>query len=202
MNTPLRPVSALLGAAALTVLAAAPALADHGHGDGHRDYHATGSTGALTPIKHVVVIFQENVSFDHYVATYPHASGELPQGPHGPGRARGLFGSAGRADLHRQYHKPPGEDPRVERHRALAGSLSGMFDFGRRHEGLRRLFLDPATGEVAANAGEGLVPRGLYFSWRNLCKTSTMGARRWETTNTALIQTSSLPSLQPSDNTK
>ncbi len=27
-----------------------------------------------TPIKHVVVIFQENVSFDHYFATYPFAS--------------------------------------------------------------------------------------------------------------------------------
>jgi phospholipase C len=24
-----------------------------------------------TPIKHLVVIFQENVSFDHYFATYP-----------------------------------------------------------------------------------------------------------------------------------
>ena len=24
-----------------------------------------------TPIKHIVVIFQENVSFDHYFATYP-----------------------------------------------------------------------------------------------------------------------------------
>jgi phospholipase C len=34
-----------------------------------------------TPIKHVVVIFQENVSFDHYFATYPHAlnlPGETP----------------------------------------------------------------------------------------------------------------------------
>ena len=27
-----------------------------------------------TPIKHVVVIFQENVSFDHYFATYPLAA--------------------------------------------------------------------------------------------------------------------------------
>src|SRR6266568_4682119 len=27
-----------------------------------------------TPIKHVVVIFQENVSFDHYFATYPTAA--------------------------------------------------------------------------------------------------------------------------------
>ena len=31
-----------------------------------------------TPIKHVVVIFQENVSFDHYFATYPNATN--PQG--------------------------------------------------------------------------------------------------------------------------
>lgn len=26
-----------------------------------------------TPIKHVVVLFQENVSFDHYFGTYPRA---------------------------------------------------------------------------------------------------------------------------------
>ena len=26
-----------------------------------------------TPVKHLVVIFQENVAFDHYFATYPHA---------------------------------------------------------------------------------------------------------------------------------
>src|SRR4029077_5102376 len=30
--------------------------------------------GAATPIKHVVVIFQENVSFDHYFGTYPFAT--------------------------------------------------------------------------------------------------------------------------------
>lgn len=28
----------------------------------------------VTPIKHIVVIFQENISFDHYFATYPFAS--------------------------------------------------------------------------------------------------------------------------------
>jgi phospholipase C len=27
----------------------------------------------VTPIKHLVVIFQENISFDHYFGTYPHA---------------------------------------------------------------------------------------------------------------------------------
>jgi phospholipase C len=32
------------------------------------------ASNTMTPIKHVVVIFQENVSFDHYFATYPNAS--------------------------------------------------------------------------------------------------------------------------------
>src|SRR5882672_12274336 len=34
-----------------------------------------------TPIKHVVVIFQENVSFDHYFATYPHATNPKGESP-------------------------------------------------------------------------------------------------------------------------
>ena len=42
---------------------------------------ATGATaspkpGTSTPIKHLVVIFQENVSFDHYFGTYPNATGQ------------------------------------------------------------------------------------------------------------------------------
>ena len=36
--------------------------------------HADGGDATATPIKHVVVIFQENVSFDHYFATYPMAA--------------------------------------------------------------------------------------------------------------------------------
>jgi len=38
---------------------------------------ASASTSApptTTPIKHLVAIFQENVSFDHYFATYPQAT--------------------------------------------------------------------------------------------------------------------------------
>src|SRR5262249_9282040 len=34
----------------------------------------TGGGGTTTPIKHLVVIFQENVSFDHYFGTYPRAA--------------------------------------------------------------------------------------------------------------------------------
>jgi phospholipase C len=35
---------------------------------------ATPPTAALTPIEHVVVIFPENISFDHYFGTYPYAA--------------------------------------------------------------------------------------------------------------------------------
>jgi phospholipase C len=33
-----------------------------------------GGHAAATPVRHVVVIYQENVSFDHYFGTYPHAA--------------------------------------------------------------------------------------------------------------------------------
>ncbi|MGB6191099.1 MAG: alkaline phosphatase family protein [Terracidiphilus sp.] len=57
-----------LAAASLATLLVAgtlpnPALAA-GFGDGEP---------TATPIKHLVVIFQENISFDHYFGTYPHA---------------------------------------------------------------------------------------------------------------------------------
>src|SRR5579875_3840333 len=35
---------------------------------------AADSVTTTTPIKHIVVIYNENVSFDHYFATYPTAS--------------------------------------------------------------------------------------------------------------------------------
>src|SRR2546423_901867 len=38
----------------------------------------SGDSTTTTPIKHLVVIFQENVSFDHYFGTYPKATN--PQG--------------------------------------------------------------------------------------------------------------------------
>ncbi|WP_405521827.1 alkaline phosphatase family protein [Streptomyces canus] len=63
-------VGALLGAAALaTAGGAVPAAAASAHGG-----HGHGGTRTATPIKHIVVLYQENVSFDHYFATYPKAA--------------------------------------------------------------------------------------------------------------------------------
>ncbi len=38
---------------------------------------ANAAATTATPIKHVIVIYQENVSFDHYFATYPHATNPI-----------------------------------------------------------------------------------------------------------------------------
>ncbi len=61
---------AVVTATAISLLPIYPASAQHG-----------ADPPTTTPIKHVVVIFQENVSFDHYFGTYPHAfnlAGETP----------------------------------------------------------------------------------------------------------------------------
>src|ERR1700684_4205875 len=50
-----------------------------------------------TPIQHLVIIFQENVSFDHYFGTYPNAtnpSGEPPfTAANGTPEVNGIIGT-------------------------------------------------------------------------------------------------------------
>ncbi|CAL8979800.1 Non-hemolytic phospholipase C [Cellulomonas sp. T2.31MG-18] len=80
-----------VGAASLAVagLVVASATASSAHDRG--DEHSQG--GTATPIKHLVVIFNENVSFDHYFATYPNAAntdGTRFTAAHGTPRANTL----------------------------------------------------------------------------------------------------------------
>jgi phospholipase C len=66
MRTRLRLGGVLTGAALVAAaLWTAPGAASAGEG---------GGPATTTPIKHLVVIYQENVSFDHYFATYPLAT--------------------------------------------------------------------------------------------------------------------------------
>jgi len=51
---------AIAAATAISLMPVTPAFANH-HGD------------TSTPIKHLVIIFNENISFDHYFGTYPNA---------------------------------------------------------------------------------------------------------------------------------
>src|SRR3989440_8208854 len=55
-----------LGVVLVGTISAAPATANW-------QVNRRGHTTTTTPIQHLVVIFDENVSFDHYFGTYPHA---------------------------------------------------------------------------------------------------------------------------------
>jgi phospholipase C len=68
-----RATTAIAVAAALLATATGGVAMASGGG---RSAHAGSSGGgdSTTPIKHLVVLFQENVSFDHYFGTYPHAA--------------------------------------------------------------------------------------------------------------------------------
>src|SRR6478735_11536434 len=78
--------AAALAASALTAglvgFSAAPATA------------VTAQGNTATPIKHVVVLFQENVSFDHYFATYPNAANAPGETQQGTGTATASFTAA------------------------------------------------------------------------------------------------------------
>jgi len=64
-----RALLGLLGAGAVTATALAVGIAGAAPPGPPR-----GPDHTQTPIKHLVVIFQENVSFDHYFGTYPDAA--------------------------------------------------------------------------------------------------------------------------------
>jgi phospholipase C len=67
--------AALAVLVAVAGLAASGSLAQSGHDSGQNSHKLVLTPGGtLTPIRHVVEIFQENVSFDHYFGTYPRAA--------------------------------------------------------------------------------------------------------------------------------
>ena len=70
-----------ISALAITSVCASPAMAKP----------MAETAGAATPIQHVIVLFQENVSFDHYFASYPNTTGFVAQP--GTPTVNGLTGS-------------------------------------------------------------------------------------------------------------
>jgi len=74
MRTSLRRLTGFVGGAVTILTAAVAASAAGAGGGGASPGFDPEHAWTATPIKHVVVIFQENVSFDHYFGTYPHAT--------------------------------------------------------------------------------------------------------------------------------
>ena len=82
------------------------------------------TSGTATPIKHLVVIFQENVSFDHYFGTYPYAANT--DGSHLPGQEGH---QAGERPVQEDHQERPGRPAAHEQPQPLqphaAYSLAG-----------------------------------------------------------------------------
>src|SRR5215472_18729591 len=74
MHLSLRRASAIAAATALVAGGAAAAAATAATAAPKPTVHEAFLHRTSTPIKHLVVIFQENVSFDHYFGTYPNAA--------------------------------------------------------------------------------------------------------------------------------
>jgi phospholipase C len=59
---------------AVAAMAALAGCSNHDNNNNSGSGDPAANLGTATPIKHLVVIFQENVSFDHYFGTYPVAT--------------------------------------------------------------------------------------------------------------------------------
>jgi phospholipase C len=71
------------------------------------------ASATTTPIQHLVVIFQENVSFDHYFGTYPHASnntGEFFSPRSGTPHVNGLANTPGLGGIGNLLNNNPNLD--------------------------------------------------------------------------------------------
>ena len=116
-----RPYTAALAAGALAFGGVASAtVASAGTSGagaaGSATAYRTVAGNTTTPIKHVVVIFQENVSFDHYFGTYPKAantSGQPFRAPRDTPTVNNLADTHGRG---RQGH-PADQQPEHGRQR-------------------------------------------------------------------------------------
>ncbi len=64
-----------------TIVAFADSSDGYSHGTGKMGASTRERVATNTPIQHVVVVFGENVSFDHYFATYPSAKNPLGEPP-------------------------------------------------------------------------------------------------------------------------
>ncbi|GAA0325656.1 alkaline phosphatase family protein [Actinoallomurus spadix] len=67
-------IAGSVAAAGALALAAVPSWASGGRQEGASLTAAVTQVRTATPIKHVVVLFGENISFDHYFGTYPKAA--------------------------------------------------------------------------------------------------------------------------------
>ena len=159
------PVAAAVGALALLAAsgpttAPHPLVADAGAVSEVHPVAARSHPATATPVEHLVIIYQENVSFDHYFATYPQAENTAGEPSFRP--APGTPSVNGLGVSLQSPNNPNSVQPFWNTGRVgnfsfdeKAGSLTNLFTFrthGDDGHGAHapRLTLDPETGQPKA----------------------------------------------------
>src|ERR1700745_4243251 len=112
MHAPRR-VYAIAGAVALLTLGVAGATSVAASTSGRAAPQGGQHSGTATPIKHLVIIFQENISFDHYFGTYPKAantSGQLFRAARGTPKVNNLANMPGAGGVGNLLTNNPNKD--------------------------------------------------------------------------------------------
>ena len=143
--------SAVILAAGTTVAIQSSAhAADASHPRPHPPH-----TRTTTPIKHLVVLFDENVSFDHYFGTYPHAANTdgttFTAGRHTPlantEQNAGLIAS--NPNLYKPFRLSPDQAVTCDQNHAYLPEQKAV-DGGKMDKFIENTSVDTCTGEFGA----------------------------------------------------
>jgi phospholipase C len=138
-------------------------------------------TTTLTPIKHIVVIFQENISFDHYFATYPVAANPPNETPF---RAKNDTPSVNNLLSGRLLDQNPNSTQPFRMNPAMPVTCDQNHRYTAEQDAFDRGLMDKfpeSTGVGGANCndygkGPGVVMG--YFDGKPFCSTPSSPARR------------------------
>ncbi|RNI23322.1 phospholipase [Flexivirga caeni] len=118
-------------------------------------HHRPPHSRTTTPIKHVVVLFDENVSFDHYFGTYPHAANtdgtKFTAARHTPRanteQSAGLIRS--NPNLYKPFRLSPAEAVTCDQNHSYHPEQKAV-DGGKNDKFVQNTSVDTCTGEYGA----------------------------------------------------
>src|SRR3954471_7117802 len=114
---------------------------------------------STTPIKHVVVIFGENQSFDHYFATYPNAAN-----PAGQPAFTGSIGSQ-TVDNLRTANLLGNNNPNSQKPRRLDRSEAVTCDFNHNYAPEQKAFNGGLMDKFPENTNNGCADKTVLMSY-------------------------------------
>jgi phospholipase C len=128
---------------------------------------SSAATTTTTPVKHLVVIFQENVSFDHYFGTYPNATN--------PSGEPSFTGKAGTPSVNGLTPTLLTANPNMANPKRLDRSQAITCDQGHDYTAEQRAFDHGLMDRFVQETGNGSQAAILPRSWTTTTATRSPG---------------------------